>query len=329
MSRQRLLIAALLLVAVAVIAALVLIPRLGRHAVLTGYVEGEPLYLAAPVAGTVKALYVVRGQEVAGGARLFVVDPQQPAAARDQAAAAVAAARAQAIDARKGLRPAELAVLDANIAVAEARARDAQALLRRVATLAAKGYESKAALDNARAASQAADAQVTATKRQRDAAALGAREDQVRAADARLGEAEAGLTGAAARLSDVAPTAPGAARVEQVFFQQGEWAPANQPILSLLADARIKLRFFAPQASLWAYRVGGVVRFSCDGCAKGMTATIAYISPRPEFTPPVIYSREARDRLVYLIEARPSARLNPGQPVDVEPLGANLGERPR
>jgi HlyD family secretion protein len=45
------------------------------------------------------------------------------------------------------------------------------------------------------------------------------------------------------------------------------------------------------------------------------------VSPRPEFTPPVIYSREARDRLVYLIEARPSARLNPGQPVDVSPLG--------
>ena len=42
---------------------------------------------------------------------------------------------------------------------------------------------------------------------------------------------------------------------------------------------------------------------------------------RPEFTPPVIYSREARDRLVYLVEARPSVRLNPGLPVDVTPLG--------
>ena len=325
MSRQRLLIAALLLVAVAVIAALVLIPRLGRHAVLTGYVEGEPLYLAAPVAGTVRAVYVVRGQEVAAGAQLFVIDPRQPAAARDQASAQLAAARAQALDARKGQRPVELAVLDANIAAAKARAGDAAARLRRVSTLAAKGYESKAALDDSRAASQAAEAQVRAARKQRDAAALGGREDQIRTADARVGEAEAGLAGAAARLSDVAPTAPGAARVEQVFFQQGEWAPANQPILSLLPDARIKLRFFAPQASLWAYRVGGVVRFSCDGCAKGMTATIAYISPRPEFTPPVIYSRQTRDRLVYLIEARPSARLNPGQPVDVEPLG----QRPR
>jgi HlyD family secretion protein len=52
-----------------------------------------------------------------------------------------------------------------------------------------------------------------------------------------------------------------------------------------------------------------------------MTAQVTYISPRPEFTPPVIYSREARDRLVYLVEARPSVLLNPGQPVDIAPIG--------
>jgi HlyD family secretion protein len=62
------------------------------------------------------------------------------------------------------------------------------------------------------------------------------------------------------------------------------------------------------------------VRFACDGCPNGLTATIDFVSPRAEFTPPVIYSRESRDRLVYLVEARPSVRLLPGQPVDVEPL---------
>jgi HlyD family secretion protein len=320
MIRQRLLAAGLLLAALAVILGLVLIPRLGGRPVLTGYIEGEPLYLAAPVAGTVKAMYVVRGQEVAAGQRLFAVDPAQPVALREQAAAQVAAAQAQAVDVRKGQRPPELAVLDANIAAAEAKARDAEATLRRVSTLADEGFESKAALDNARADAQSADAGVRAARKQRDVAALGQRADQIRAADARVSEAQAGLQGAAARLNDNAPVAADAARVEDVFFQQGEWAPANQPILSLLPDARIKVRFFVPEAQLSAYRVGSVVRFSCDGCPKGLTAKVAYISPRPEFTPPVIYSREARDRLVYLVEAHPSQRLNPGQPVDVEPL---------
>jgi HlyD family secretion protein len=324
MTRQRLLIALLLLVATATIAALLIAPRFGRRPVLSGYIEGEPLYLAAPVAGTVTAMYVVRGQEVAAGGRLFVVDPQQSRSVRDQAAAEVAQAQAQAVDARKGQRPLELAVLDANIAAAEAKARDAAAALRRVSILEAKGYDSKAALDDARATAQAAEAAAKAARKQRDVGALGARADQIRAADARVSQAQAGLVGAAARLSDLAPAAPSAARVEDVFFQQGEWAPANQPILSLLPDSRIKVRFFVPEAALSAYRVGGTVRFGCDGCAKGLTARIAYIAPRPEFTPPVIYSREARDRLVYLVEAQPSVRLNPGQPVDVVPLGEPL-----
>lgn len=320
MIRQRLIAAVLLAAAAALIGGLILIPRLSRHPVLSGYIEAEPLYLAAPVAGTVKAMYVVRGQEVAAGAALFAVDPAQPLSQREQAAAQMAEAQAQALDARKGQRPLELAVLDANIAAAEARARDAAASLRRTSVLADRGFESKAALDDARASAQNADAMARAARRQRDVATLGQRAEQIRAADARVHQAAAGLEGAAARLADNAPSAPEAARVEDVFFQQGEWAPANQPILSLLPDSRIKVRFFVPEARLSAYHVGQSVRFACDGCPKGLTAKIAYISPRPEFTPPVIYSREARDRLVYLVEARPSARLNPGQPVDVEPV---------
>jgi HlyD family secretion protein len=107
-----------------------------------------------------------------------------------------------------------------------------------------------------------------------------------------------------------------------VFFQAGEWAAANQPVVSLLPDPRIKVRFFVPQGQIAAYRPGREVSFACDGCGPTRRARIVYVSPRPEFTPPVIYSRNARDRMVFLVEALPErpAELNPGQPVDVEPL---------
>lgn len=316
------LVAGLLLGAAVLVATLYFVPRLSHPRTLNGYVEGEPLYLAAPVSGRVDRMLVRRGDRVAAGQALFVVDPSQLKAQRDQAEADVAAASAQAQDARKGQRAVELAVFDANIAAAEARARDAAADLRRIRPLVQKAIYAPARLDDAQAAYQAAQAQVTAARRQRDAAALGGREDQIRAADSRVRQASAVLAAADARLGDIAPTAPDAARVEEVFFQEGEWATANQPILALLPDERIKLRFFVPEREIAAYRPGGTVKFSCDGCAQGLTAQIAYVSPRPEFTPPVIYSREARDRLVYMVEARPSARLNPGQPVDVQPIGA-------
>ena len=319
--KQRLLIVVLLATALALVAALVLIPRLNQPVTLSGYVEGEPLYLASPISGTVSGMTVQRGDRVTAGQHLYVIDPRQLTAAKTQAVEAVVTAQAQAQDARKGQRPVELAVLDANIAAAEARARDAGALLRRTRMLAAKGFDSQAQLDDAKAAYDADMAGVAAARRQREAAALGARQDQVRAADSRVREAEAGLVAADARLTDISPVAPGAGRVEDTFFQTGEWAAANQPILSLIPDARIRIRFFAPERAVSAYGPGKTVRFTCDGCAAGMSAVITYVSPRPEFTPPIIYSREARDRLVYLIEARPSVRLNPGQPVDVTPLG--------
>lgn len=320
MKRPPALVAGLLLGAAVITGLVVWVPRMGRPTTLSGYIEGEPLYLAAPVAGTVRVVHVQRGQDVAAGQPLFVVDPAQVRAQYDQAAAEADAAQAQAQDARKGQRAVELAVFDANVAAAEAQARNAQADLRRIRPLVQQGWYAAARLDDARSAADAADAQVRAAKRQRDAAALGAREDQVRAADARVAQARAAVTGAGARLAEVSPGAPKKARVEDVFFHAGEWAPANQPILSLLPDERVKVRFFVPERELSAYRIGRTVRFGCDGCAKDLSAKIEFVSPRPEFTPPVIYSREARDRLVYLVEARPSARLNPGQPVDVEPL---------
>lgn len=319
--RQRLLILALLAVAAILAVVLLWVPRLSQSPVLSGYVEGESLYLASPASGAVVDLAVQRGDRVSVGQRLFAIDPRQAGAARDQARAELRAASAQAQDARKGLRPAELAVFDANIAAAEARSREADAVLRRVSILERQGVYAPARLDDARAAHDAALAQVTAARRQRDTAILGARADQIAAADSRVAQAAAGLGAADARLGDIAPLAPVAGRVEEVFFQKGEWAVANQPILALIPDDRIKVRFFVPQRAVSAYAPGAKVAFACDGCAKGLTAQITYVSPRPEFTPPVIYSRQTRDRLVYLVEARPTVRLNPGQPVDVTPLG--------
>ncbi|HVE54588.1 MAG TPA: secretion protein HlyD, partial [Ramlibacter sp.] len=89
-----------------------------------------------------------------------------------------------------------------------------------------------------------------------------------------------------------------------------------------LPDGEVKLRFFVPEREVARYRPGRMVRFTCDGCGETREARITWVSPRPEFTPPIIYSRDSRDRLVFRIEAAPAAprALNPGLPVDVFPL---------
>jgi HlyD family secretion protein len=191
-----------------------------------------------------------------------------------------------------------------------------------VQPLTEAGAASRAQLDSAIAARASALANVRAIEKQLQAAKLGAREYQARAAQDRVRQAEAVLGAAQARLADLSPSASSDGRIEDVFFQPGEWVPANQPVMSFISDDRVRLRFFAPETEIASYAVGKEVGFSCDGCAQNMTAKITYVSPRPEFTPPVIYSRENRDRMVFLIEAQPKSRagLTPGQPIDVKRL---------
>ncbi|HWA62720.1 MAG TPA: biotin/lipoyl-binding protein, partial [Caulobacteraceae bacterium] len=135
MKPQRLIVAVLALSALVLGGFLLLAPKFTRAKTLSGYVEGEPLYLASPVAGSLTGLAVQRGDVVAGGQTLFQVDPRQLSAARDQAAQELAAAEAQAVDARKGQRPVELAVFDAQAEAAAASLRDAEATYRRVSVL--------------------------------------------------------------------------------------------------------------------------------------------------------------------------------------------------
>lgn len=323
MKPQRLVILVLAAIALGFLAWRLLAPQFRPTPMLSGYIEGETLYLASPVAGTVAQLGVRRGDRIAAGAPLFVVEPAQRAAQGAQASAELAAAQAQAEDARKGQRPVEIAILEADRDSAAAAAREARIQLDRAQALVQRGIYARVRLDEARAASQSATARLAAANRRIEAATLGQREDQLRAAEARVSQARARAAETGARIDDMAPNAPAAARVEEVFYQRGEWAAANQPIVALIPDDRIYVRFFVPEREVAAYRTGTRIRFACDGCPANLAATISYVSPRPEFTPPVIYSRGARDRLVFMVEARPDngRALVPGLPVDVYPLG--------
>jgi HlyD family secretion protein len=285
-----------------------------RERTLSGYIEAQNLYLASPVAGTVASIQAIEGHRVQAGERLFAVDPATLSAQGQQATANVAAARTQIASSEANVQQAQS---DATAAAATAeRARRDLARL-----LSVKSDDSAAVagkdIDQARAALREANARVAAARQTADA-----RRAQVAAARAQAEQARGGEREVAIRVNQLSPAAPAAARVDEVFFQPGEWVSANQPVVSLIPDNKVKVRFFVPEAEVSRYRPGRTVRFACDGCATGLVATIRYVSPQPEFTPPVIFSRDSRDRLVFMVEAYPArpAGLQPGLPVDVVPL---------
>ena len=105
--------------------------------------------------------------------------------------------------------------------------------------------------------------------------------------------------------------------MQDTFFVEGEWVPAGRPVASILPPGNVKARFYVPETVVGGIAIGRPVEISCDGCSK-VEAKVSYVSSQAEYTPPVLYSKESRSKLMFLVEARlPGAELRPGQPVDV------------
>lgn len=293
--------------------------------VWSGYAEGEYIQVAAPFAGALTHLSVKRGDTVRAQQPLFVLEQVNERAAREQAQAQLAHAQAQLQDLLKGKRAPELDAVRAQLAQAEASLAQSQAQFKRDQTLVARSFISHQQLDQSRAAFQRDRARVDELNSQLTVAKLAARPDQIAAAQHDVDAAKDALTQADWKLAQKSQVAPTAALVADTLYVQGEWVPAGTPVVSLLPPANIKVRFYVGETRVGGLRPGQAVTVSCDGCASAINAHISYIAPQAEYTPPVIYSRENRSKLMFLVEARPAAadatKLHPGQPVEVSLSG--------
>src|SRR5256885_8942606 len=221
-----------------------------------GYVEGEFVYVASPLAGQLETLSVQRGQQVTIGQPLFALDETAEKAAREQIKAALV------------LSEAELA---------------------RQEKLFRSGVAASQDLDRAR------------STRDQD--------------KKRLDQTDWSF-------EQKKQDAPQSSLVYDTLFRQGEWVAAGKPVVVLLPPPNIKVRAFVPETQVGSIHYGDTTRVTVDGVPDPFIGKVSYISPHAEYTPPIIYSRESRAKLVFMIESvfdpQISANLHPGQPVDVE-----------
>lgn len=291
-----------------------------EETVYQGFVEGEFVWVGLPEAGIMTELAVERGQMVEAGQLLFRLNDEIETARRKAAAAAVGEARARLEDRLKGLRASEVDAIRARLDEARADRELAALDLKRQEDLRGTGAVSQQGLDRAKARYQAAVAGVERLEAELVTAGLAAREDEVRAAEAVLRQAEARLAEAEAALALRSAFARQDALVFDTFHWPGESIGAGRPAVSLLPPGQVKFRFFVSETVLGSIQLGRSVEATCDGCPSPILGRISYISIRAEFTPPVIFSEQVRDKLVYLVEAKPlgdALALRPGQPIDV------------
>lgn len=291
----------------------------------TGYVEGEYVQIAAVSTAQILHLTVAAGDRVTSGQALVELEKRDAEIALAQAEATLSKAESQLANLRQGKRPEEIQVIEAALASARAQAGEARRNADRLLGLAARGVATETQRDDATTTADVAEARVAEIEANLAVARLPARSDEIAAAEAVLREATAARDHALWQLERRDLTAPAAGIVTDIIRRPGEVATAGQPILSLLPDGAVRLRLYLPEADVARVAPGALLDIHCDACPPGLTATVSYIADGPEFTPPVIYSVDSRQKLVYLVEARPTegTSLKPGQIVDVDlmPVG--------
>ncbi|MFZ2102009.1 MAG: HlyD family efflux transporter periplasmic adaptor subunit [Oricola sp.] len=284
-----------------------------------GYVEGEYALIAPIEAAEIETVDVRRGDRVETGRVLARMERRDAEIAVAQARAALAQAESQVADLLVGKRPEEIEVVKASLNSARAQADEARRIFDRQKDLLDQGIASQATYDQASTSLELAEAKVAELEANLAVVQLPARPDTIAAARAAVEQARAAHENAQWRLGKRTVQSPVTGTVFDVIRNPGETAGPQAPIVSVLPDGATKLRLYVPEKALTAIAIGTELEIRCDGCKPGTHAKINYIADEPEFTPPVIYSLDNRQKFVYLVEALPdeSARaLKPGQIVD-------------
>ena len=289
-----------------------------------GYAEADFVKVGPTQQGLLVSLSVARGSKVAAGAPLFDQDDTNDVAARDQVARQLKQAEEQVANLQAGGKPTEIQQAEANLADAKAARDKIDVDLRRNEAMLKISAVSQQLVDQQRADLRSATAKVQGLE-----AALAqmrapmGRDGEIKAQQAMVESLRAAVVMAQWRIDQRHVTAPVAGVVADVLARPGETIPAGGAVVSLLPPENIFVRFFVPETRLAEVHIGDKVALVCDRCPGDLAATVSFISPQAEFTPPVIYSEASRAKLVYQVEARPAAPrrqhlINPGQPIAVQ-----------
>jgi HlyD family secretion protein len=296
-----------------------------RKTVFPGYMEADLVLVGSEQGGRVETLSVEEGDSVKKGDPIFTLESTEQEAEVAAAKSRVTEAEARLDDAKQQMqRPTEIDVLEAALAQAKAMLVQSSLTLDRTQTLFEKHWVSQAQLDDAKAQHDRNQAAVAEAEKRISAAKLPNRSGLIDAAAASVEAARHALEQAQKNLAKRQVFAPAPGTVEEVYFRPGEVVKEGQAVIALLPPQNLKVRFFVAEPVRASLQIDQTVNVTCDGCPGELPAKISFIAREAEFTPPVIFSQEQRQKLVYLVEARPveaTAKLTAGQPVSVS-LGA-------
>jgi len=273
-----------------------------------GRIEGTEIDVDAKIPGRIAQILVDEGDLVSLGQVLVHMDTKTLDAQRHEAEAQLerASIGVETAEAVVRQREAERTAATAQIATRKALWDAAAARLARVEPMAAKDFETKQSLDDARAAEHATNSAIAEAQ-----ANLAAAEAAISAAKAGVVDAKAAVIAAQATIDrivadidDSSLKTPRDGRVQYKVAEEGEVLPAGGRVLNLVDLGDVYMTFYLPTKQAGAVAIGAEARIVLDAFPEYVIpATITYVASVAQFTPKTVETEVERQKLVFRLKA--------------------------
>lgn len=222
----------------------------GRMRSFPGRVQsarGRRVDVAFRVSGTVIEVPVKANQSVTQGQLLARLDPRDFETRLAQASSAVAEARARLAAMQAGDRPEDVKILESQLAVEQARLKEAELDFTRTRNLLDLGATTKDVYDRATRALEVAQASTAAAATSLKRAQTGARVEDIEGQRALVRRLEAQQREARDALDDTRLTAPFAGIVARTIAETFQEVQARQPIMALRDATALEIAADVPE----------------------------------------------------------------------------------
>ena len=251
------------------------------------YVGVLEAYLKAKVSneigGIIERLYFEKGGQVQKGDRLAEIGSSSMRLQVCEARAVRDAVKSNLKKMEKGSRPQEIQIAKAAVKEAEAALSEAQKNFKRIDRLHEIRAVSNSAYDSAERQMSTANARMESAKQRLSLVLQGPREEDVGAARAKLGQAEASMALAEDRLKKSIIPAPCNRTIAYRNVEEGEVIPAGTPITSVIGLDRLKIKISLNERDLHILQDRKQFDFTVDAIPHEIfSARVFFLSPTAE-----------------------------------------------
>jgi HlyD family secretion protein len=288
---------------------------------LFGNVEVTQVDLGFKTAGRVAEVLTDEGRTVSEGDVLAKLENVELEKAVEQASAVLDEAQARLDEISAGSRKQEIAQASAMVAQARAELDKADKDFKRADTLYTNGAISAQKLEDAK---KGLDVAFNVHKKADQAHSLaveGARKETIRAARARVGQADAALSLASERLKDATLYSPVSGIILHRNMEPGETAGVGAAVVTIGDLKNPWVRVYVKEDKLNTVKIGQKAFVTVDSYpGRVFEGTVSHIASEAEFTPKNIQTKEERVKLVFAMKVsvkNEGLELKPGMPADV------------